>query len=158
METVAIPNREVSMKLKKIIRKWVAPVLSGLFLLLCMKFVLMIGYVPTTSMEPTISKGSYILGLRIHGELQCGDIVIFRLDGRNLVKRIAAVPGDIIYVDETTFTVRVNSILEGATKIIEVPEGHFYMLGDNPAESLDSRYWDNPFVHEDDILARLLIQ
>jgi len=43
-------------------------------------------------------------------------------------------------------------------KIIEVPEKHFYMLGDNPAESFDSRYWDDPFVHEDDILARLFIQ
>ena len=99
-------------------------------------------------MEPTIPEGSYILGLRTHGELQRGDIVIFRLDGRNLVKRIAAVPGDIVYVDENTFTVRINNILDGATKIIEVP-------GDNPSESLDSRYWEDPFVHEDDILARL---
>jgi len=32
------------------------------------------------------------------------------------------------------------------------------MLGDNPAESFDSRYWDDPFVHEDDILAKLFIQ
>lgn len=146
------------MKVKMIIRKWAAPVLCGLFLFLCMKFVFMIGYVPTASMEPTITAGSYILGLRIHGELQRGDIVIFRLDGRNLVKRIAAVPGDVVYADESTFTVRINSILEGATKIIEVPAGHFFMLGDNPAESFDSRYWDNPFVHEDDILARLFMQ
>ena len=143
------------MKVKKLIRKWAAPVLCGLFLFLCMKFVFMIGYVPTASMEPTITAGSYILGLRIHGELQRGDIVIFRLNGRNLIKRIAAVPGDVVYVDENIFTVRINSVLEGATKIIEVPEGRFYMLGDNPAESFDSRYWEDPFVHEDDILARL---
>jgi len=106
-------------------------------------------------MEPTIPEGSYILGLRIHGELQCGDIVIFRLGGRNLVKRIAAVLGDVVYVDENTFNIRINNILKGATKIIEVPERHFYMLGDYPAESFDSRYWDNPFIHEDNILARL---
>jgi len=54
------------------------------------------------------------------------------------------VPGDVVYVDESTFTVKINSILEGATKIIEVPENHFYMLGDNPAESHDSRYWIIP--------------
>jgi len=145
------------MKVKKIIRKWAAPVLCGLFLFLCMKFVFMIGYVPTASMEPTILEGSYILGLRIHGKLHRGDIVIFRLGGRNLVKRIAAVAGDVVYVDENTFTVEINSVLEGATKIIEVPEGHFYMLGDNPAVSFDSRYWEDPFVREDDILARLFI-
>jgi len=44
------------------IRKWAAPALCGLFLFLCMKFVLMIGYVPTASMEPAIAAGSYILG------------------------------------------------------------------------------------------------
>jgi len=158
MEAVATPGREVSMKVKMIIRKWAAPVLCGLFLFLCMKFVLMIGYVPTASMEPTIAAGSYILGLRIHGELQRGDIVVFRLDGRNLVKRIVAVPGDVVYVDESTFTVRINSVLEGATQIIEVPVGHFYMLGDDPAKSSDSRYWDDPFIHKDDILARLFIK
>ena len=75
-----------------------------------------------------------------------------------MVKRIAAVPDYVVYVDEPTFTVRINSIREGATKIIEVPEEHFYMLGDNPAESFDSRYWGDPSVHEDDILARLFIQ
>jgi len=157
-KAVATSSREVSMKVKKLIRKWAAPVLCGFFLFLCMKFVFIIGYVPTASMEPTIVAGSYILGLRIHGELQRGDIVILRLDGRNLVKRIAAMPNDVVYVDESTFTVKINSVLEGATKIIEVPEGHFYMLGDNPAESSDSRYWDDPFIHKDDILARLFIK
>lgn len=132
--------------------------LCGLFLFLCMKFIFLIGYVPTASMEPTIQEGSYILGLRLHGELQLGDVVIFRMDGRNLVKRIAAVPGDIVYIDESTFTIKINSVLESATKIIEVPEGHFYMLGDNPSESYDSRYWDNPFLHQNNVLARLFIQ
>jgi len=56
---------------------------------------------------------------------------------------------------ENTFNIRINNILEGATKIIEVPERHFYMLGDYLAKSFESRYWDNPFIHEDDILARL---
>jgi len=36
--------------------------------------------------------------------------------------------------------------------------GFILFLGDNPAESFDSRYWGDPFIHEDDILARLFIQ
>lgn len=143
---------------KKLIKGWAIPLACGLFIIFLFQVVLMLGYVPTASMEPTIREGSYILGLRTHGELQRGDIVIFRLDGRNLVKRIAAVPGDMVNIDESTFTVKVNSVLDGTTKAIEVPEGYFYMLGDNPAESLDSRYWDNPFIHKDDILARLFIK
>jgi len=92
-------------------------------------------------MEPTIPAGSYVFGARIFGELQRGDVVAFRLDGQILIKRIAAVPGDTISID-------------GATNF-EIPEGYFYMLGDNPPESLDSRHWDNPLIHESAILARL---
>lgn len=123
-----------------------------------MKFVLLIGYVPSASMGPTIQAGSYILGLRLYGELQRGDIVMFRMDDRNLVKRIAAIPGDMVYINESDFTVGINKYAEGATKIIEIPEGYFYMPGDNPAESQDSRYWDDPFIHEGDIIARLCIE
>jgi signal peptidase I len=118
------------------------PLLCGLLIFLLFRFVLIIGYVPSASMEPAIQSGSYILGLRTHGELQRGDIVVFHLEGRMLVKRIAGVPGDSVYVQETE---------------INVPDGCYYLLGDNPAESRDSRYWEDPFIHERDILARLFI-
>ena len=62
-----------------------------------MKAVFLFGYVPTASMEPTLPEGSYILGLRIYGELEKGDIIIFKHDGKLLVKRIAALPGEAIF-------------------------------------------------------------
>jgi len=76
-----------------------------------MRFVFFIGYVPTASMEPTISAGNYVFGIRLYGELQRGDVVIFRLNGQHLVKRIAAVPGDIVSIDESSN--------------LEVPNGYF---------------------------------
>ena len=136
-----IITRRMSIPMKSRIQKWAAPAVCGLLLFLCMKFVFFIGYVPTVSMEPTIAAGSYVLGTRIHGELQRDNIVVFRIEGQNLVKRIAAVPGDIV-------------LIEGGAGL-EVPEGYFYMLGDNLSESIDSRHWDNPFIHESAILARL---
>ena len=129
--------------MRKQIQKWAAPLVCGLLLFLCMSFLLFIGYVPSASMEPAIPAGSYVVGTRLHGELQRGDIVAFRLEGQILVKRIAAVSGDIVDIDETIS--------------LEVPAGYFHMLGDNPAASLDSRHWDSPFIHESTILARLFI-
>lgn len=100
------------------------------------------GYAPSTSMEPTISRGSLILGLRLYGELRCDDIVIFRKEGRMIVKRIAALPGDFV------FTGRESLIL---------PDACYYLLGDNREESRDSRHWKVPFVKEADIVARVVL-
>lgn len=139
---------------KMFFKRWAVPLLCGLFVVLLFRFILILGYVPSSSMEPTIEQGSYIIGVRIYGELQRGDIVIFNHGNRQLVKRVAAIPGDVVYVSGAT--VCVNKFLVGAEKTIEVPEGHFYMLGDYEDDSFDSRYWEEPLICEKEILAKLL--
>ena len=116
------------------------PVFCAILVLVLFRFVFYLGYVPTASMEPTIHQGSLILGLRQFGELHTGDVVIFRHDGRTLVKRIAAGPGE-------------TYILNG--RPITVPAGQYLLLGDNANDSYDARYWDDPFVPEKDLIAIL---
>lgn len=116
------------------------PILCALLVLVLFRFVFYLGYVPSASMEPTIHKGSLILGLRQFGELKTGDIVIFRHDGRTLVKRIAACTGE-------------TYILNGSP--VTVPAAQYLLLGDNAADSYDARYWEDPFVPEKDIIAIL---
>ena len=105
-------------------------------------FVFLLGYVPTSSMEPTLKKGSYILGLRVYQELNVGDVVVFEHEGRLLVKRIAADAGE--------------STIRGDGRL-EVPEGYYYMLGDNPGNSYDGRFWEEPFVSQEQIVARVIV-
>lgn len=122
-------------------RKWLLPVLITLMTVILLKSVFLFGYVPTASMEPTLPKGSYIIGLRLYTDLEKGDIIIFRHDGKLLVKRIAAVGGEYV---------------ERNGEFLLIPEGCYYMLGDNAENSLDSRYWEEPFVKEDEIVAKYL--
>jgi len=117
-------------------KKWLLiPVLSFMLVLVLFKYVIYIGYVPTNSMEPTIMAGDKIFGSRILGELEVGDVVVFEFGDTYMVKRIAAVPGDML---------PDNGI---------VPENCYYVLGDNAQGSYDSRYWDNPFIHKKQIIA-----
>lgn len=130
--------------MKKYLKKtgqWLLPAIMMLLTFFVLKCVLLIGYVPTASMEPTLEKGSYIVGCRFYSKLEAEDIIIFRHDGNLLVKRIVAVEGDTIEKNGSSLT---------------VPEGRYYVLGDNTDNSYDSRYWADPFVREDDVVAKLI--
>ena len=124
--------------LKKLKRRFVTPAMVLAVTFLLFRFVLFIGYVPTESMEPTLHKGSFIVGSRIYGELETGDIVIFQHEGKLLVKRIAAIEGDMV---------------EHGQEMLCVPSGKFYVLGDNRSCSVDSSSWDDPFISSNSVIA-----
>ena len=87
---------------------------------------------------------------------QRGDVVAFfneRLEERRivLVKRVAAVPGDILHIVEGTLLVNgqvseqfpQKGIFDDpgiAAEPIELDDGEYFVIGDNVAESKDSRY------------------
>lgn len=129
------------------------PLLCGGAILLLFQFVLFLGYVPSTSMEPTIMAGSWILGNRLYSELRRGDIVIFEREGTYLVKRIVAIPGDMVYIDDMTRSVSVNEAIPDASRVLRVPDGRYFVLGDNKTMSVDSRTWEDVYVDMGSIMA-----
>lgn len=117
------------------------PVFFAFMVFLLFRFVFIIGYVPSESMEPTLKTDSYIFGVRIYKDIEVGDIIIFEHDGTIMVKRVAAIGGETI---------------EESGEVFTVPEGAYFVMGDNKENSYDSRFWDNPFVFENDIIAKVL--
>ena len=127
-----------------------------LIVFILMKVVFFVGYVPTASMEPTLMAGSYIVGIRNSHNLEKGDIIVFHHDGQLLVKRIAGCPGDEIDRRELAY-MKTVAIPVWEDPIITVPTGCYFVLGDNKDNSIDSRYWTDPYVTTEEIVARLLI-
>ncbi len=145
---------------------------------LMVTFVVYLGTVVSGSMEPTMDVGDCVITNRLAymvREPERGDVVAFmnhgyseRDEGAVLLKRIIGLPGDSIsfkdgdlYINDElcqesylAYDTETNSVIEGEE--FEVPDGCFFMLGDNRGDSLDSRFWENPYVARADLVGRYL--
>ena len=121
------------------------------------------------SMEPTLSDGE-ILFLRRTKEVGAGDIAGFYYEGKILLKRVIGMPGDEIEID-TDGNVSVNGqpleepyLREKSLEKcqlefpVTVPEGTFFVLGDNRAVSVDSRDLSVGYVRKDQVVGRAVIK
>lgn len=90
------------------------------------------------SMLPTLRPGDRILVLPVPPRLlRRGDVVVVRdprRPDRETVKRVAGLPGQRIRPPPAPPTRPTTR-----DAVIDVPEGHLLVLGDNPALSTDSR-------------------
>ena len=155
---------------KRLWKEWILPFgLEILALLLIVKFIFFIAIVPSGSMEPTIQERSALFTLRVHDleKLERGDVIVFEaetpeLAGTTLIKRLIGLPGDHVEIDENG-AMTINGEVQSEDYVVyqyaipsvfDVPEGHYLFMGDNRANSLDSRYWQNPYVSGEAIQGR----
>ncbi len=105
------------------------------------------------------------------GKPQRGDIIVFRFpedEEKDFIKRIVGTPGDTVQIkskvvlvngiplDDKAFTQRIDpGVIDGTINPrdnfgpVTVPEGSYFVMGDNRDQSLDSRFWG--YVREEKI-------
>ncbi|MBD5654597.1 MAG: signal peptidase I [Candidatus Eremiobacteraeota bacterium] len=126
------------------------------------------GQVSGYSMRPRIDSDEYVLinalAYRL-GTPQRGDIVAFRHERSAqavYLKRVIGVPGDRISIDRGSVIVNGAALAEPYVGLrdarsfaaVVVPRDAYYVLGDNRANSDDSRVWG--FVPANDLIGRAL--
>ena len=100
------------------------------------------------SMDPTYTEGTFLLSLRLYGEPKPGDVVFLLHNDYYCMKRVAFIAGEDVS----------QAGHEGYWGDNIVPEGYVYVLGDNAAESFDSRNPEFGLVAVSDIWGKPLDQ
>lgn len=150
-------------------------VVSAVLAFLLSKFVIVNAKIPSASMEPTIMTGDRLIGNRlayINDDPQRGDVVIFLYpDNENeyFIKRVIGLPGETVtvkggkvYIDDADEPLDESAYIKttpvGDFGPYEVPEGAYFMMGDNRNNSMDSRYWNHKFVYRKKILGKAWVR
>ncbi|AVE06472.1 signal peptidase I [Pseudomonas palleroniana] len=123
-------------------------------------------FIPSGSMAPTLSVGDYIISDLRPGAPKVGDIVVYRWNGTEAVKRVAGIGGDTLAIVNGELirngenlglfhapAERVKKDYSLALAPLRVEPGHVYLLGDNRDVSNDSRFMGQ--VADEDVVGKV---
>ena len=153
-------------KLHYFLKEWVEPIVFAIILALIIRaFFVQAFKIPTGSMLPTLIENDRVLVNKFlyrFKEPERGDIVVFRypVDGkRDFIKRLVALPGEEINIRDGKVWIdgkvtEEDSILRRFyyynredwdygkdNQVVRIPDDAYFVLGDNSAQSSDSRNW-----------------
>ena len=117
------------------------------------------------SMSPTIKEGEIVVSLK-GSSFECGDVIVLSYNNKLLVKRVIAGPGEWVDIDPDG-GVYVNGDLIDEPYLVEkafgdctitlpcqVPEGRYFVMGDNRSISQDSRSTVVGCIPQEQIIGR----
>ena len=121
------------------------------------------------SMSPTFQSGEIVVLFK-SSDFDRGDVIGFYYQGKILLKRVIALPGDTVVIDGEG-NVYVNAQLLEEDYVSEkslgdcdlefpyvVPEQSYFVLGDRRSNSVDSRNTAIGCIPKDQVIGRVLLR
>jgi signal peptidase I len=132
-------------------------------------FFMRTSHVDGLSMEPRVHTGEFVLINTLayrFGQIRRGDVVAFRHESptpETYIKRVVALPGERVAVTGGVVTIDGRTLPEPYVQFpdrrsapaVTVPPGAVYVLGDNRADSDDSRNFG--VVRDSELVGKALV-
>ena len=166
-ETENNKTEEKKGDMRKEVVSWVRMFVIGIAVVFVLtQFVIINVRVPSGSMENTIMTKDRLIGFRFSywfDEPQRGDIILFSYpvdEKQTYIKRVIGLPGETveirdgkIYIDGSSEPLEEDYLKETWTwendgYTFKVPEGCYFVLGDNRNDSEDGRFWAQIALNE----------
>lgn len=139
------------MKVNEELKEWVKSILIAVVLALVIRlFFFEVFLVDGYSMHPTLHHQERLVVNKIVYSLrepERGEVIVFEYSpNRDFIKRVIAMEGETIEIIDGDVKVNDDKLLEdyvensaGDFGPANIPEGHYFVMGDNRANSMDSR-------------------
>ena len=144
-----------------------ALVISAAVAVLIATFVLPVLQIYGSSMQPTLQEGDVAVSVKLK-KFEYGDVISFYYSNKILVKRVIGKPLDLINIDADGNVYVNGEILnepyikeksQGETDLeypFRVPEGSYFVIGDQRESSIDSRMSSVGCISHEEIVGKIL--
>ena len=174
---LTIDEIEKTLKKEKYKSRYIKLLLSTIYILIIVSaisaiiatLIMPVLKISGSSMTPTLKEGEIVVSIKTKN-INKKDVVAFYYGNKILVKRIIASSGDWVNIDEDGNIYINDSLLNepyitkkniGTINIklpYQVPEGTYFVLGDERESSIDSRNTKVGTIEENNIIGKVIFK
>lgn len=154
------------------ILSWVKVIVSALLIAIVLRtFVFQMALVNQISMDPTLHEGQMLVISKFNyfvGDPERGHIIVLKdeVENKLLIKRIIGLPGEVVQLKDGKVYINSKEIPDYTSfptyaytkEEWTLPEGEYFVLGDNREHSRDSRLEDVGLVDRNNIVGRAVFR